>query len=153
MKKIIILIIIFLSSLWFFGGGLEHQRTLSEAKKQFRESRKNSSRPGSYEFASKGIEYQMSEDVVNSIMDSAYKVDRHAYQESPPWNGYVNIYEFRYGNTFKDLFSKNENYLIEEIYYVYFTNDSKAIKLRRILFGAEPRGTTAIELESKSILR
>ena len=123
MKKFEITIACFIALLLFavLCYAMHYYILVFQARKAYVHSRANSSDlPGSYQFVTMGITDNMREEEANLIMSKGKVIMRHGPQESPKWNGYVNIYQFEYGPKFYNLFTRSDNYLIQETFHIYF---------------------------------
>ena len=58
---------------------------------------------------------------------------RSIYHATIRWNGYVNIYFFKYGERYYDPFNKTNRFLLEEDYTVYFDPNNLAKKMTRTI--------------------
>ncbi len=103
------------------------------AQKEYRSSRVGDPQR-SVSFRSRGVKLGMTEDSVDALMSDARKTIRRMPSVSPPWDGFVNIYEFHYGPDHTDFISHKKAPLIREVFTVYFAQDGSARKMRRMLF-------------------
>ncbi len=122
-----------------------------QARKAYVHSRSGS--PGNYQFITMGITENMHEEEVNRIMAKGEVIMRHGPQETPKWKGYVNIYQFKYGPKFYNLFTRKDNYLIEETFYIYFDplNHAKILKHAVTRTDGELSEWETINLTNKTI--
>ncbi len=116
---------------FFAVGGLSYVTTRAQARRAFESTR--SGKPGSYEFISHGIRYGMAHDEVIKAMAGAAETILQAPQETPQWDGTVDIYIFRYGPQWKSPFAAEPQGFYEEWYWVYYTPDGQATKLERAM--------------------
>ena len=130
--KILILVFVIIAIISFFVfDRISYIRIKNQAKDNYLNSRLNITFSDTYNFISKGIKYNMSEECVNTIMEAAGKKLYNLHQYSPRWNGYVNIYIFKYGPPWINPITKKEIYCYEEWFWVYFDNGGKAKEIRR----------------------
>lgn len=126
---LVALVVFVLASLWVWCGGLSRIAVQRTARKAFLASRHG--QPDSYSFVVRGVEYGMTPQQVDGLMAGAYEAGRRMPQESPPWDGFVNVYLFRYGPSWWNRMERREEYLYEEWYWVYFDSDERAVKMLR----------------------
>ncbi len=134
MGGIALLAVVFFAAVFFAFGGPSYFATRAQARKAFVSSRYG--KPGSYEFVSHGIRYGMTPDEVTNAMAGAAKTLLQGPQETPPWDGTVDIYIFRYGPEWQSPLGGEPRGFYEEWYWVYYTPDGLAVKLERaMVFG------------------
>ncbi len=73
----------------------------------------------------------MTRDEVINAMVGADETLLQAPQETPPWDGTVDVYIFRYGPKWKSPLATELRGFYEEWYWVYYTPDGLATKLER----------------------
>lgn len=136
-----------------FIGRLESSRR--HAEQHFVSSRGRSSLSTyDYEFITWGIENGASETDVDLVLSSAAQIMRKSIVANQEWDGFVNIYEFKYGPPLRDLGSDAIGAWITEVYWIYFDSKGRARKLTRYLHrkgGIEPSTVTTIDLETGSV--
>ena len=154
-KYILWVMVIIFFCIYSVLGGWEHLILSHKAYIAYRNSRSDNVTEGSYEFATKGIQLDMSPEQVNQIMSGANKVARKMPQESPPWAGYVNLYIFYYGPKFHNSILKYDEVLFQEWFWVYFDSENHAKIIHRHTIGNNGwcNASMKINLENKSIER
>jgi len=109
--------------------------------------------PTGYGFLTKGIKMEMSEAQVNRAMSGADRVLPHLYSYNPPWNGYINTYEFGYGPEANLLVGKWKVALVKETIDVYFDPAGHPKKMKIVLNRRGWRSeSTVADLERKWIV-
>ena len=108
----------------------------------------------SYEFITWGIKAGATEVEVNQVFSHAKLRVQGGEVRSTAWDGFVNIYEFNYGQPFQDVGSKSEDFWVQEVFWVFFDSKRRARKLRRHYFvkrGVTGSSIVDIDLENKTI--
>jgi len=139
--------------LWIWFGGMDYASVSAQSRESYENSRPDSSEVGSYQFITRGIIYDMTEDQVSHIMVSANKTFKRMPVADPPWDGFVNYYEYKYGPPWVNPRTKKTKFLCQEVFWVFFDPSGRAKKMNRMLvtpngFGD---GMVAIDLKDKKI--
>lgn len=134
--------------------GVLHWVAGHRAKKAYRGSRTHlTTTPGSYDFITMGITANMHEDQVNEIMKEATEKMLHMRQGSPPWDEYVNIYDFLHGQKWRSPILREEK-MLKERFAVYFDPNGLAVRIERDLYPFYGRFEVwEIDLASKKVVK
>lgn len=128
------------------------EQLYQEAYQEFVDSRGQSDLPvDSYEFITWGIKSGATEVEVNQVFSNATMRVQGGEVMNTNWDGFVNIYEFNYGKPFQDVSSMSENGSIKEVFWIFFDNEGRSRKLRRLYFARRGSSVVDIDLDKKTM--
>ncbi len=132
----------------FFGAAcLRQQQVYWAARKAYLESRRDPRwKPDSYEFLAMGLYAGMTEEEVNQALPQPARAYHHMSQVDPPWNGFLNHYEYEHGPKFAFPLFESGRYLSTEIFLVYFDDKGESVKIYRAHHGLVNTGKISQEI-------